>query len=312
MSASDTGKRTGTREWSEHSLNCCRGCSHACVYCYARRQALRYGRIPNGAAWADQRALTVEQVQADGRFARRYRGVVMLPTTHDLTLGPTGALRACRAALWRLLEVGNRVLVVTKPSQAAVDAIVSATHDPYLPLDQDGVSGEPPPPGRSRIEVRCTITHLSPAAGRIWEPGAPTAGERIDCLRRLQREEIATSVSVEPLLEPWRAEELVDLVTPYVSAGGEIWVGHCNRLRERIAWALAPDSPLPVEDRAALSEAADALACAQGDRHTWELYEQLRGHPLVRWKDSVAAVLRRRGLIVEAGRVIAGGEAGHG
>jgi len=38
-------RRTGTREWSQHSANLFLGCEHDCRYCYARCSALRFGRI---------------------------------------------------------------------------------------------------------------------------------------------------------------------------------------------------------------------------------------------------------------------------
>ena len=50
-----TRRKTGTREWSEHSVNCRQGCTNGCLYCYARAQALRFGRITSGDAWTQER-----------------------------------------------------------------------------------------------------------------------------------------------------------------------------------------------------------------------------------------------------------------
>ena len=35
----------GTREWSEKTFNCCEGCSHDCLYCYAKEGATRYTNL---------------------------------------------------------------------------------------------------------------------------------------------------------------------------------------------------------------------------------------------------------------------------
>ena len=56
--------KTGTREWSEQSINCCVGCAHACLYCYARANALRFGRLTRGGDWAEERPAGDDQIAA--------------------------------------------------------------------------------------------------------------------------------------------------------------------------------------------------------------------------------------------------------
>jgi DNA repair photolyase len=35
---------SGTKEWADHNVNCIRGCSNDCRYCYAKIMAKRFGR----------------------------------------------------------------------------------------------------------------------------------------------------------------------------------------------------------------------------------------------------------------------------
>jgi DNA repair photolyase len=95
----------GTQEWAIKTVNCCTGCSHGCIYCYAKAMALRFGQVPDG-QWACERIRKHDVV----RKHRKYPGRVMFPSSHDIT--PTN-LSACLQLLENLLAAGNEVLVVS-------------------------------------------------------------------------------------------------------------------------------------------------------------------------------------------------------
>jgi len=279
---------TGTREWSGHSANCCLGCSHACVYCYARAAALRFGRIRRGRQWADEHPMTAAEIAADPKFSIGYRGIVMFPTAHDIT--PTNA-DACLAVLRRLLAAGNRVLLVTKPHRAIMPKILAAY---AASLHEVLVLDRADRPRIPELEVRCSITCADEPVREEWEPGAPSIAERVHCLRYLRERGLRTSVSIEPCLQPDKAEQIVAVVERL--ATGEIWIGKLRDLRRRIAWAFDPAGELAAEDRATLHEAAEWLESQQTDEKVLDLYRRLAAHPSVRWKDSVRAVLQRHGV----------------
>lgn len=279
---------TGTREWSGHSANCCLGCSHACVYCYARAAALRFGRIRRGRQWADEHPMTAAEIAADPKFSIGYRGIVMFPTAHDIT--PTNA-DACLAALRRLLAAGNRVLLVTKPHLATMPRVLeayAASLREVLVLDRVDRPHVP------ELEVRCSITCADEPVRELWEPGAPPIAERLDCLRCLGEHGVRASVSIEPCLQPDKAGEIVAAVERL--ATGEIWIGKLRDLRRRTAWAFDRDDGLAFEDRADLREAAQWLESQQTDEKLLALHRRLALHPRVRWKDSVRVVLQRHGV----------------
>jgi hypothetical protein len=276
----------GTREWSETSVNCCLGCAHSCVYCYAREIAMRFGGLKRGIDWQMERPMNLEKVRCEERFARRYRGVVMFPTAHDVTPGNRDA---CLEALRCLLAAGNRVLLVTKPRLEIMPRIVAAH---AAALREQLLLGADPPYGR--FEVRCSITCIDDRVRRLWEPGAPSVEERIDCMRYLRESSVRTSLSIEPCLQPERVEDLIAAVGRYVSE--TIWIGMCRNLGRRIAWAFKPRGGLSLEERLELRKAADWLESQQTDEKVLDLYRRVAAHPQVRWKDSIREVVELCGL----------------
>jgi len=166
-----------TKEWSEKSFNICLGCSHMCAYCYAREMVLRFGRIQSPEEWA------TEQVNRGKiKTMRKWVGVTMFSTTHDVT---PGIFKDCLITLRKLLEIGNNVLLVSKPHYNVVNDITL-----------DGVVAV----SRDRIEFRFPITSLNEGLSAVWEPGAPKPVGRIQALELARSWGFKTSVSMEPAL----------------------------------------------------------------------------------------------------------------
>ena len=84
---------TGTKEWSEYSYNISQGCAHGCLYCYARQMALQNGRIRTAADWQ----LEILNHRKVSQSYRRFDGVVMFPTSHDITPAVLPARRLTNA-----------------------------------------------------------------------------------------------------------------------------------------------------------------------------------------------------------------------
>lgn len=296
-------RKTGTREWSQHSVNVCRGCAHGCLYCYARANALRFGRIKSGEEWTDEQV----NVVAANRDRRKYTGRVMFPTTHDITAGNAGA---CLAVLVNLLLAGNDVLVVSK----------AGLHVPALLDLARSLAG-----GKGKVELRVSLSCLDARIAAFWEPGAPSPADRLEAMRRTRDDGTRVSVAIEPLLEPERLDYIVRIASENCSHDGEIWIGAANRLRERTAWipnkeygtaTLVPaagGATVEVGTGLATVESVLALYAADPARADpldlpleWEIcgieagqrpeamrriYKTLKINPQIRWKDSYQKVL---------------------
>ncbi len=245
---------SGTREWATENVNFCHGCSNACIYCYARHMAVtRFHRMSHD-NWQNE----VVREKEVRKKRKRIVGQVMVPSTHDIT---PESIDAVETVLLKLLEAGNDVLIVSKPQLECIKRLCNSLQ-PY----------------KDQILFRFTIGFLRERTRRFWEPNAPTYKERLNCLRMAYELGFQTSVSAEPLLEPWRAKELVDGLRPYISHS--LWIGKLNCLRTQTRW-LYPDGHPEI----------DRLEEWQTDQKVREVYETLKDDPLVRFKDSYKKVL---------------------
>lgn len=248
--------KTGTREWSDTSFNCVKGCAHGCLYCYARAARFNSKR---GAAWVNEE-LTFPQV-------KRKPGVVMFPTQHDFT---PNTLEHCIVHLAYLLEARNNVLVVTKTGLDTVGRMFDVLK--RFPREQS--------------EIRFTLSHYGAAVGNFWEPHAPPIKDRLDGLALAKALGVRTSVSCEPWLDS--LEALIDTVAAVSPSVTEtIWIGHANKLRSRTLWT---DKVYPA-DVGKIQAAIDIIEARQTPDAARAVYDALKGNPKVRWKDSYQKML---------------------
>lgn len=249
----------GTKEWADHSINVAVGCSHNCRYCYARGMAMRFGRATRD-GWATEHLRPEKLALA----RKKYEGVVMFPTAHDIT---PATLDLSRTVLRELVARGNQVLIVSKPHVHCVDAVC------------DDLNGH-----ADQVQFRFTMGTGSRDVAAFWEPGAPEPAERLDALRLAYARGFATSVSMEPMLSSvddtirW-----VRVVDPYVSE--TIWIGKLNR----------PETRVMTADKHAAFMLSE-IRKQQCDDEILRMVDVLRGNAKIRWKDSIKEVMRSHGV----------------
>lgn len=245
----------GTGEWADKTHNIGIGCSHDCRYCYARSNALRFGRVNSPQTWR------IECLKDSLPRIPRSGGTVMFPSTHDIT---PYYLPIAIVALKALLKAGNRVLIVSKPHMDCVPQLC-----------------EELAPHKHQVLFRFTIGTLDEALAKFWEPGAPSPAERVTCLQYAYHAGFHTSVSMEPMLAG--AEDAVrtfDQLVPWVTE--KVWIGKMNQINRRVA-RTAPE----------IAEACRRVQELQSDAAILDLVHQLGDHPQVEWKDSIQDVIRR-------------------
>ena len=249
-----TGQVSGTKEWASETVNFCNGCSNACIYCYARYRAVERFHWMTHEDWPN------EVVRDDdvGKKRKRIAGRVMIPSTHDIT---PGNIDAAETVMVKLLEVGNHVLIVSKPRLECIRRLCTTLA-----------------PHRDRVHFRFTIGVIDEKLCSFWEPNAPAYAERLQCLGLARDLGYETSVSAEPLLEPWRVQELVDDLRSHVTHS--IWIGKLNHLHARTRWRYPNGHPV-----------IDRLERWQSDEKLIEVYEAFNGDPLIRWKESYKKVV---------------------
>ncbi len=254
---------TGTKQWADKNYNFCVGCAHDCLYCYARTFAVtRFGRVAPG-DWSKQIVLD-DNVAAAARV--RSNGVIMFPTTHDLT--PAVLPQALRT-LQNLLSGGNKVLVVSKPHLSVIKTLCRKLVA-Y----------------RDRLLFRFTIGSEDAKTCALWEPGAPPPAERIAALKHAFDGGYPTSVSMEPMLGYNNGQmiRLVHRVAPYVT--DSIWLGKMKGIILK-----------EFQERPGVRTSLVSIRAAQSNSNILALQQALANHPKVRWKDSIQKVLLRHGKL---------------
>jgi len=247
---------TGTREWAPNSDNCALGCEHNCRYCYARYNAVvRFKRV-RAKDWPVSRP-DLERVV---KPRKKLKGAVMFPTQHDIT---PKLLQPCLQVIGAHLRAGNRLLIVSKPHLYCIYRLMQRLGD-----------------FRDQVLFRFTIGTMDDNVLRFWEPGAPCYDERRACLELAHARGWKTSVSVEPFLTPGVVDakalfyNLEDIVTH------SIWIGTLNKASQRI-----------VHESADVVMRLQPILDGQTKDNMRAIYEALKDHPLVRWKDSYKQML---------------------
>jgi len=252
-------QKTGTKEWSESSVNIQLGCEHGCRYCYARYQAVMFRKWCTAEQWKDP-VIILSKVT---RSYLKRAGVVMFPTTHDIT--PRN-LSESICVLRKLLKAGNKVLLVSKPHSDCIEAIC------------DSFQGY-----RKRLMFRFTIGSHDDRILSFWEPNAPCFNERLQCLMYAYESGYQTSVSCEPFLEPGLNEviDLFEKLKTYITHS--LWFGKLRHFNKRMDM-----TGVTSEQKERFIK---PLKAAQSDETVWDIYNQLHSERLIRWKDSIREVI---------------------
>ena len=254
-------KKTGTREWSESSVNIQLGCENGCRYCYARYNAVKFRKWCTDEQWLDP-VIVLSKVTRS--FLKR-AGVVMFPTTHDIT--PRN-LSESLCVLGKLLKAGNKVLLVSKPRIDCISTICECF-----------------PEYRKRLMFRFTVGSMDDHVLKFWEPDAPSFGERKQCLAFAWSRGFRTSVSCEPFLdcEVDKIVDLFELLKPYIN--NSFWIGKLRHFTKRVVLegATAGD----------IERFVKPLQAAQSDEFVLGLCQRLNRERLVIWKDSIREVIEK-------------------
>ena len=243
----------GTQEWSVKTVNCCTGCSHDCLYCYAKGMAIRFKQVT-----ADQWPLERIRNKDVDRIYKKYDGQVMFPSSHDLT---PGNIHACLTALRCLIVVGNRMLVVSKPHLECIKKFCEMFR-PY----------------RRRILLRFSIGACDDQVLSYWERNAPGYEERKQCLQYAYNADFRTSVSVEPMLDSANIDTLIGELSPYVTHS--IWLGTMNHLGR---FGKVSDM--------VLQQAINKIKRGQTNSIIKSIYRRYKDNPMIRYKAEIKKIV---------------------
>ncbi len=187
--------RGRAREYAALACNTYRGCAHRCIYCYApdatfqQREAFSHphNRGPKFLADMEKEARKVATAGTQDR--------VLLCFTTDPYQPLEQKEGITREAIQSLHNAGLAVQVLTKGGSRALRDLDLFT---------------------SRDAFATTLTLLDEAASREWEPGAATPLNRMVTIQEFHAAGIPTWVSLEPVLDPEVALEIIRRTHKYV------------------------------------------------------------------------------------------------
>ena len=166
--------RTGP---ADYSFNCYTGCTHGCVYCYARFMQRFH---PHDEPWGKFVDVKINSADVMGRQARKLPpGRVFTCSACDGWQGLERHYRLTRECCRVLLEAGFGLGVLTKSDLVRRDFDLFAGRD---------------------VSVGVTITTPDETLARLWEPGASPVAARLEVLREAKHAGLRTTVTLGPLL----------------------------------------------------------------------------------------------------------------
>ncbi len=245
-------KHKGTKDVSPgKNVNICTGCSHDCIYCYAKESALRYGHISSVDEW---KTMKIREKDVNHNFRKKWSYAPLFPSSHDIT---PEILDSYLTALGNFLEPGNKVNIVSKPHLECVKAIYEEYGDHY----------------NDKIQFMFTFTAKDDKILSFWEPNAPGYKERKACLKYVNDAGFNTRVFIEPVLDPDNLEDLVEDLLPFITI--DLWIGkmnHVGRIKK-----MYPDNQQ-------IHNALDTLQAKYTDERMIGLFNYFRNDPFVKWK----------------------------
>lgn len=174
----------------DYTLNPYVGCSHGCVYCYARlycdlRIAENWGKI-----------VVVKENIAEvlaKEITKKRKGVVGLSTITDAYQSIEAKERIARELLMMLLENNFEVSIQTKSSLVLRDLDILCEK-------------------KELVDVGFTITTLDERIAEVVEPKAPSPSDRVKALEKISAEGIKTWIFLGPIIPGISEESFGEIV----------------------------------------------------------------------------------------------------
>lgn len=198
-----------SRLGTDFSINPYRGCSHACVYCYAP-YVLREKR-----KWGEFMEVKINAAEILEKDLRRHKkGSIFISSVTDCYNPLEKKYKLTRKILEKL-DKNFSVSIQTKSD------LVLRDMDILKKLD---------------CEVGITITTFDEKARKTFEPNCPSSEERLDALRKLKENAIKTYIFFGPVLPLISDKNLDETIKKFSSVKPNyIYVDKLN-IKNRIHW----------------------------------------------------------------------------
>jgi DNA repair photolyase len=188
------------------TINAYRGCSHACVFCFAR-PTHEYLGLDKGADFDTKivvKVNTVERLRAELRSPRWAGEQIAMGTNTDPYQAAEGKYHLTQGIIRVLGEFANPFSILTKSTLVLrdLDLLVAAA-------------------SRTEVRLNLSIGTLDEAVWKATEPGTPHPRRRVEAVRRLNQAGIPCGVLMAPIIPGLsdQPDKLRQVVEACVEAG---------------------------------------------------------------------------------------------
>lgn len=204
-------------EYAELALNFYKGCTHCCAYCYA--PGCLFKTKERYFSGADPKLNLLQRIRKDAAKLSQCGDVpeILLSFIGDPYQHQEMELGLTRATIKILISHDLPFTVLTKGGSRAI-------------RDFDLLASYP----KARLGTSLVFTEQTSVD--IWEPGAASVEDRIDTIAKAHELGIKTWVSLEPVINPAQAIELVQRIHPIVDHWKVGKINHNKAVEQSVDW----------------------------------------------------------------------------
>lgn len=179
----------------DYSINPYLGCSHGCVYCYARFMSRRNHKEEEWGTFVDVKVNALDKLRDE--ITRRRKGLVLLSSVTDPYQPLERQCKLTKGCLEILCEYQYPVEILTKSDLVLRDINLIKEFD--------------------SIEVGFTITSFDDNVRQSFEPGSSPIHNRLKAIKKLSDAGISTYTFMGPML-PYISEENIDKLLDFLTS----------------------------------------------------------------------------------------------